>query len=498
MNDYLVEMRGITKRFPGVQALSKVDLGIGRGEILCLLGENGAGKSTLMKILTGVYKPDEGEILFGKESIHLSSTRDAYERGINIIFQEFNLCPNLSAMENLFLGNENRGRGGTFSYRTTQRRAEGYFRKLKIDIDPCTPVNRLGVAQQQMVEIAKALAYDTKVLIMDEPTSALADKEIENLFGIMRDLKSRGISIVFISHKLDEVLTITDRVVVLRDGKNSGDIATAEADEGKLINMMVGRELNHLYAPRKNPPSEEIAVEVKHISGPPNIRDISFYVRKGEIVGLAGLVGAGRTELAKLIIGAVRKKQGEVTIFGKPVDIRTPADSVAAHIAYLPEDRKNSALILGMSARENITMSIHDRITGLFRLISGKKEVAIVDKYIHNLSVKVSSREQCVETLSGGNQQKVVIAKSLAIEPWFLILDEPTRGIDVGAKAEVHTIIADLADRGVSVLVISSELPEVLHLADRILVMHEGTIAMEIDRESANQESIMRAAVGSV
>ncbi len=318
MNDYLVEMKGITKRFPGVQALSNVDLRIGHGEIVCLLGENGAGKSTLMKILTGVYRPDEGEILFGGEAIRLSSTRDAYERGINIIFQEFNLCPNLSAMENVFLGNENRGKGGTFSYKTTQRRAEEYFRRLKIDIDPCTPVNRLGVAQQQMVEIAKALAYDTKVLIMDEPTSALADKEIGNLFDIMRDLKARGISIVFISHKLDEVLSITDRVVVLRDGHNSGDIATRDADEDKLITMMVGRELSHLYAPRKKPPSNEIAVEVKHISGPPNIRDISFTVRKGEIVGLAGLVGADRTELAKLIIGAVRKKRGKLSSLENP------------------------------------------------------------------------------------------------------------------------------------------------------------------------------------
>jgi ABC-type sugar transport system ATPase subunit len=497
MNECLVEMRGITKRFPGVRALHKVDFCVKHGEILSLLGENGAGKSTLMKILTGVYRPDEGTILLEGQPQEFASTRDAYERGINIVFQEFNLCPNLSAMENVFLGNEHRGPRGLFSYRKTKTKAEEIFSRLKIGIDPCAPVERLGVAQQQMIEIAKALAYDTKVLIMDEPTSALADKEIENLFQIMRQLKGRGIAIVFISHKLEEVLAIADRIAVLRDGQNSGDIAAAAADKGALVTMMVGRELDHLYAKRKNPPGAEVAVEVRSLSGPPNIRDVSFRVRKGEIVGLAGLVGAGRTELAKLIVGAVRRHGGEIAVFGKTVDIKQPADAVAAHIAYLPEDRKNLALVLGMTTRENITMGIHSRITGFLNFISARKEKAVADTYIRALNVKVSSREQRVDTLSGGNQQKVVIAKSLAIEPWFLILDEPTRGIDVGAKAEVHAIIADLADRGMAVLVISSELPEVLHLADRILVMHEGTIAADIERKDADQAKILRAAIGS-
>lgn len=496
MSDYLVEMRGISKRFPGVRALRDVNLRIRRGEILCLLGENGAGKSTLMKILTGVYKPDGGTILVDGKPVVLVSPRDAYARGINIIFQEFNLCPNLSAMENVFLGNENRGPQGLFSYRTTRKRTEELFSRLKIDIDPRVRVERLGVAQQQLIEISKALAQDTKLLIMDEPTSALADTEIENLFGIMRDLKSRGISIVFISHKLDEVLAITDHIVVLRDGENIGDIATSEADESTLITMMVGRDLDNLYTARKDRPDGDPVVEVKHLSGPPNIRDVSFFIRKGEIVGLAGLVGAGRTELAKLIIGAVRKERGEIVLFGKPVEINSPADAVGAHVAYLPEDRKNLALVLRMTTRENITMSIHKRIRGLFKLISAAKERTICDLYIENLRVKVSSREQRLETLSGGNQQKVVIAKALAGEPWFLILDEPTRGIDVGAKAEVHAIIADLADQGVAVLVISSELPEILHLSDRILVMHEGRITADIAREDADQERIMRAAIG--
>ncbi len=496
MNDFLVEMTGISKRFPGVQALRNVDLRVRRGEVLCLLGENGAGKSTLMKILTGVYRPDQGRILLDGEPVEFTSPRDAYTRGINIIFQEFNLCPNLSAMENVFLGNENRGRQGLFSYKLTRRRAEELFSRLGIDIDPRVPVERLGVAQQQLIEISKALAQDTRLLIMDEPTSALADAEIESLFGIMRDLKKRDISIIFISHKLDEVLAISDRIVVLRDGENSGDIETPDADEATLITLMVGRVLDNLYAERRNRPDGTAAVELRHLSGPPKISDVSFSVRKGEIVGLAGLVGAGRTELAKLIIGAVRKDRGELVMFGKRVEIRSPADAVAAHIAYLPEDRKNLALVLGMTTRENITMSIHSRIRGLFNLISSAKEREISDFYIQSLRVKVSSREQRLDTLSGGNQQKVVIAKALAGEPWFLILDEPTRGIDVGAKAEVHAIIGELADQGVAILVISSELPEILHLSDRILVMHEGKITADICRDEADQERIMRAAIG--
>jgi ABC-type sugar transport system ATPase subunit len=496
MSKNLVEMKGISKYFPGVRALRNVDFDVKKGEIVCLLGENGAGKSTLMKILTGVYKPDGGCIYYDGGALDLHSTREAYEQGINIIFQEFNLCPNLSAMENIFLGNENRTSTGLFSYRETRKRAVEFFAKLKININPDDLVENLGVAQQQMIEIAKALAYDTKVLIMDEPTSALAEKEIENLFEIMRELKSRGISIIFISHKLDEVLEITDRVVILRDGANAGDVITREADEQKLISIMVGRELSHFYTDRKNKPSDEIVFEAEGVCGPPHIRDASFLIRKGEILGLAGLVGAGRTELAKILIGAEKKTAGRTLINGREINIKSPKDSVGAQIAYLPEDRKNLGLVLPMTVRENTTLSIHDRISSLIKVISGARERKITDKYIIGLRTKVSSREQAVETLSGGNQQKVVIAKSLALEPLLLILDEPTRGIDVGAKAEVHSIIADLADEGMSIIVISSELPEVFHLADRILVMHEGEIAADFNKDEATQEMVMHAAIG--
>jgi len=353
----------------------------------------------------------------------------------------------------------------------------------------------LGVAYQQMVEIAKALTYDIKVLIMDEPTSALAEKEIENLFSIMRELKSRGISIIFISHKLEEVLEITDRIVVLRDGENSGDVDTADTDQNRLVSMMVGREINRLYSARKKKIRNDIALEVSHMSGPPHITDISFSICKGEILGLAGLVGAGRTELALLIIGAEKKTQGKIFISGKEYSINCPGDSAKARIAYLPEDRKNLGLVLPMSVRENITLSIHEKIKGLLNIINPGKEKRISDQYISDLQIKVISREQVVETLSGGNQQKVVIAKALALQPMLLILDEPTRGIDVGAKAEVHSIITKLADEGMSIIVISSELKEVMQLADRILVMHEGRLTANLSKNEADEETIMRAAV---
>jgi len=497
MDDYLIEMRGISKNFPGVRALNKVDFRLKKGEVVCLLGENGAGKSTLMKILTGVYQQDEGQIFYHGNELSLSNPRDAYERGINIIFQEFNLCPNLSAMENLFLGNENRTKIGFFSHKETQRKAKDFFIRLKIDIDPDIQVSKLSVAKQQMVEIAKALSYDTKVLIMDEPTSALTIKEIENLFLIIRELKQRDVAIIFISHKLEEVLEITDRIVVLRDGENCGDITTSEATKNSLVSLMVGREMADFYTKRKTPPSQDILLEVKGITGGSKIKDVSFKVNKGEIVGMAGLVGAGRNALMKLIVGADQKTAGKIFIRGKETEIRNPNESIKAGIAYVPEDRKCLGLVLPMSVRENTTLCVHDKITNTFGAISTKKENSITDSYIKELKIKVFSREQTTRTLSGGNQQKIVIAKSLAVHPELLILCEPTRGIDVGAKAEIHNIIAALADQGMAIIVISSELQEIFNLADRILVMHEGMLTADIPIDKANQEIVMRAAVGA-
>lgn len=497
MNTYLVEMRNICKRFPGVRALHNVNFMIEKGEVVCLLGENGAGKSTLMKILTGVYKQDSGTILFQGEELDVTNTRDAYKRGINIIFQEFNLCPNLSAMENIFLGNENRTKGGFFSHKETREKALALFKKLDIDIDADVPVCSLSVAKQQMVEIAKALSYDTKVLIMDEPTSALTMKEIETLFSIIRSLKERGVAIIFISHKLEEVLAISDRIVILRDGENCGDILAKDATENKLVSLMVGRDMDDFYAKRKSKPSEEVLLEVRGLTGGSKIRDVSFSIRQGEILGLAGLVGAGRNALVKLLIGADRKRAGTIIMHGQEIEIQSPKDAIKHRISYLPEDRKCAGLVLPMSARENTTLCVHDKIQNKIGMIQRKKENAITDTYIDELRIKVFSREQVVRTLSGGNQQKIVLAKALAVDPLLLILCEPTRGIDVGAKAEVHSIITALADTGIAILVISSELPEIFNLADRILVMHEGVITANIPIAEANQENVMRAAIGS-
>ena len=495
MQPVLVEMKGISKEFPGVRALKDVDFTVAKGEILGLIGENGAGKSTLMKVLTGVYPAESGEIFYQGQRLHLTNPGEAYRQGISIIFQEFNLCPNLSAMENIFLGKEVKSAAGLISYTKTRAAATALFQRLKIDIDPDIEVRRLGVAQQQMVEIAKALSYDTKLLIMDEPTSSLAATEIDNLFSIVRDLKSNGIAVVFISHKLDEMLEISERISVLRDGEHVGDLVTADTHKNEIIGLMVGRELGHLFTKRKGKPAQEIALEVQGLSGPPNTKDVSFKLYKGEILGLAGLVGAGRTELANLLMGSTKKIAGKTLLHGQEVTIKHPSDAVKSGIGYVPEDRKNLGLVLPMAARENLSMAIHPKLINVFNIINRKREAETCNKYVDQLRIKISSLKQVTKNLSGGNQQKVVIGKWLATTPSVLILDEPTRGIDVGAKAEVHRIIVELADEGVSILVISSELPEILGLADRVLVMHEGRITADLSKEQADQESIMRAAV---
>ncbi len=491
----LLEMRKITKGFPGVQALRAVDFSIGQGEIVCLLGENGAGKSTLMKVLTGVYTEYQGQIVLDGTPVRFRNTREAAEHGISIVFQEFNLCPNLSAMENLYLGNEVRNRYGFLSYGMMRRKAQEAFANLRADIDPEALVKNLGVAQQQMIEIAKALSHPTRILIMDEPTSALAETEVRNLFAMMRELRGRGMSIVFISHKLSEVLEICDRVVCLKDGENSGQAATSSVNEDGLVSMMIGREIDRIYSRRHGAATEQVVLEVRGLSGAPLIDDISFQLHRGEILGLAGLIGAGRTEVARLIMGADRKSAGAILIDGHEVAINHPADAVALGIGYASEDRKTLGLVLPMTVRENVTLSIHGRILNRLGLISGPIENGIVDDYIGRLQIKVSSREQLARNLSGGNQQKVVLAKWLATEPRVLILDEPTRGIDVGAKAEVHRIIAELADQGMAILLISSELPEILHVCDRVLVMSEGRLAADLSRTEASEDSIMKAAV---
>ena len=493
----LLDMRGITKAFPGVRALDDVGFSVKAGEIVGLLGENGAGKSTLMKILAGVYRADAGEIQLDGRRVAFGTIHEAQAAGVTLIFQELNNCTNMTALENLFLGHEiRRGAALFLDYRAMRARARELFEYLEIHVDLEAEVSQLSTAVQQMIEIAKALLTNVKLLVMDEPTSSLTAKETARLFKVVRELKARGTSIVFISHKLTEVFEITDRIVVLRDGKNAGELDTRTTSMDQLIAAMVGRALGSFAAREPGRPGAEV-LRVEGLTGPPHVKDVSFSLARGEILGLAGLIGAGRTETARMLIGAGRRTRGRIFLDGKEVHIGSPNEAVAHGIAYVPEDRKVQALVLQMTVRENLTLPIHRMVARLRMFLSRRKEEVVTDEYIDALRIKVSSREQVINNLSGGNQQKVVIAKWLATQPKILVLDEPTRGIDVAAKAEVHRIVSELAGRGVGILLISSELPEILALSDRVLVMHEGRVRKVLPRAEATQESIMSAALRS-
>jgi ABC-type sugar transport system ATPase subunit len=489
----LLEMRHISKSFPGVKALAEVDFEVRAGEVVGLLGENGAGKSTLMKILAGVYKLDAGEILWDGKGVQFKSIQQAQDAGVTLIFQELNNCPNLKALENLFLGREiGRARSPFLDGRAMRKKARELFEYLGLELDLDVEVSRLSTAVQQMVEIAKALLTNVRLLIMDEPTSSLTDQETAKLFKVIRELKARGVSVIFISHKLQEVFDITDRIVVLRDGANAGELDSKKGSMEALIGLMVGRELgSFLGRPEGQPPPGAEVLRAEGLCAPPRVLDVSFSLRKGEILGL---IDSGRTETARVLIGAGRRTRGRVFLEGKEVRIRHPRDAVALGIGYVPEDRKNQALVLPMTLRENLTMAIHRALTRL-GFIRGGKEREVTDEWIKALHIKCSTSDQVVKDLSGGNQQKVVIAKWLATRPRVLILDEPTRGIDVAAKAEVHRIIAKLAGEGVAILLISSELPEILGLSDRVLVMHEGRVKALLERSEASQQTIMSAAL---
>jgi inositol transport system ATP-binding protein len=491
----LLQMAGISKAFPGVRALDGVGFAVERGEVVGLLGENGAGKSTLVKILAGVYHADAGQIVWEGRPVAFRSTQEAQRAGVSLIFQELNNCPNLKPVDNLFLGRElYRGRTGFLDYPAMRRKARELFERLGVQVDLDVEVRRFSTAVQQMIEIGKALLTEVKLLVMDEPTSSLTDKETERLFRVIRELKARGTSVVFISHKLAEVFQITDRIEVLRDGKNAGALDPRQGTVDQLISLMVGRDLGSFAAePRAAAPGEEV-LRVAGLSGGP-VRGVSFALRRGEILGVAGLIGSGRTEMARLLLGADRKVQGRVWIEGREVRIRSPRDAVAAGIGFVPEDRKVQALILPMSVRENLTMAIHRQVSRFRAFLSRRMEGAVTDEFVRALRIKLASQEQAVTNLSGGNQQKVVIAKWLATHPRILVLDEPTRGIDVAAKAEVHRIVAELADQGVAILLISSELPEILALSDRVLVMHEGRAKAILEKGEASQETIMSAAL---
>ena len=500
----LLRMTGIDKTFPGVHALDDVHLEIYPGECVALIGENGAGKSTLMKILSGVYQPDGGEIVFAGSPVTLQSPRQAQDLGISIIYQEFNLMPNMTVAENVFIGREPNA-SGFVNRRQMEAETKRLLDALGVDLDPHATVRDLSVAEQQMVEIAKALSTNAQLVIMDEPTSALTDREVENLLEIVKTLKARGLGVIFITHRLEEIYPICDWVTVLRDGRNAGEIPIAEATPETIVRMMVGRNIEDLYektAPAYDPVARPM-LEVRGLSRTGTVRDaaqivlsdVSFSVRAGEIVGLAGLVGSGRTEVARSIFGADLYDRGEILIDGQPVTIRSPRDAIQQGIGLVPEDRKLQGLVLSLAVRENITLPSLGSLVR-FGFVEQGKEQSVARRFVEALRIRTPSLEQKVLNLSGGNQQKVVIAKWLALRPKVLILDEPTRGIDIGAKAEVHHLIAELASQGVAVLMISSELPEILGMSDRILVMREGHIVADIDRADATEESIMRYATG--
>jgi ribose transport system ATP-binding protein len=488
-------MRGIVKQFPGVRALDGVDLDVRPGEVHCLLGQNGAGKSTLMKILAGAERASRGEILLDGNAVAIDSPQRAMDLGINIIYQEFNLVPHLSAAENIFLGREPTGPiPGWVNFRQVYGESRRLMESLGMRLDVRSEVRTLSVAQQQMVEIAKATSRQSRLIVMDEPSATLTDHELANLFALIRSLRERGVSVIYISHRLEEIFEIADRVTVFRDGHHIATRPIAELDRDEIIRMMVGRELKESI-PKQTAPVGEVALEVRGLTRAGAFQDISLTVRKGEVVGLGGLVGAGRTEVARAIFGADRVDAGEVLLGGRPVQIHSPRDAIRLGIGLVPEDRKQLGLVLGMAVRENVTLANLEAVaSGGF--IRPRQEREAAAKYIHDLMIRTPSGEQTVRNLSGGNQQKVVLAKWLFTDSRLLIFDEPTRGIDVGSKVEIYQLMNALTAKGVGILMISSELPELLGMSDRILVMHEGRLAGELPRAEATQERVMHLATG--
>src|SRR5579863_4684025 len=490
-------MRGIGKSFPGVRALSDVSLTLAAGEVLVLVGENGAGKSTLVKILSGALAADAGEILVEGTGVRIDSPHAAELLGIGMIYQEFTLVPQLTAPENIALGAEPT-RGPLIDERAVRKRAERELEELGLELPLDVPVSRLSVGQQQVVEIAKALARRARIIVMDEPTAALSGREIDRLFAIIGRLKANGAGIIYISHRMDELPRIADRVTVLRDGKAIETRAAADFPSDEIVRAMVGRKLDAHYPELPAiPVAAPIVLEVRDLARAPVVRNVSFSVRAGEIVGLAGLVGAGRTELVRAIAGADVPDRGEVLIDGARVRIRAPEDGIAAGIAFITEDRKAQGLVLGMTVRENITLAHLADFVASDHLIDRKREREAADAMIAELDIRTPGSEQIARNLSGGNQQKVVLAKWLLGKARVFFFDEPTRGIDVGAKAEIYNLMLELARNGAAIVMVSSDLPEVLGMAHRILVIRDGRIAAEFARADATPERVIAAATGA-
>lgn len=495
MSAFLLEMKGISKSFPGVKVLSEVQLNVKGGELVALMGENGAGKSTLMKILGGIYERDAGTIIVKGKAQEKMTPDIAASLGIAIIHQEMNLIPHLSVMENIFLGREyTYGKSGFVNWPKMRRETRRWLEQLAIRLDPDTPVGELSVGQQQMIEIVKALSMQADILVLDEPTAALTNREIDALFEMIASLKQKGVGMIYISHRMEEIFQVSDRITVLRDGQYVDTVETAQTNLDQLVKMMVGREITDRFPKAKVQWGEE-RLRVESLSVKGKLSNLSFSVRSGEIVGVAGLMGAGRTEMVKALFGLEKVREGQIFVDGQPIRVTRPSDAISAGIALVTEDRKEEGLVLTLSVRENLSLPNLEKVSSL-GVMQPSRERSLSEDAISRLFIKTAGGEQIVGSLSGGNQQKVVIGKWLAAKPKILILDEPTRGVDIGAKKEIYDIMNRLAQDGVAILMISSELPEVLGMSDRVLVMHEGRIAGEFTREQATQESIMHAATG--
>ena len=493
MNEVFLKMTGIQKSFPGVHALDDVHLEVRSGEVMALVGENGAGKSTLMKVLTGIYQKDAGQIVVDGQEVEITDPKHAQSLGISIVHQELNLMNDLTVAENIFIGRESLS-GILLNKKEQNKRAQELLDSLHISIEPTTLVKKLTVAKQQMVEIAKALSFNnTKLLIMDEPSAALTTQEIEDLFTFIRDMKSRGVGVIYISHRLDELFEITDRITVMRDGQYVGMLNTSETTMDEIVKMMVGRVIYEEPKTHSNVPADApVILEARGLKSK-EVKDVSFQLKKGEILGFAGLMGAGRTETCRLVCGADKREAGQIFVNGEEVKIDTPRDAVSHGIGYLSEDRKQYGLCLGLSVSDNVALPSLEQVSG--SVVSDDKLRNLAQGYVEQIAIKTPTVDSLVRSLSGGNQQKVVIAKWLLRNCDVLIFDEPTRGIDVGAKSEIYKLMNELAAEGKSIIMISSEMPELLRMSDRVMIMCEGKVTGELDISEATQENVMTYAV---
>jgi ribose transport system ATP-binding protein len=494
--EVILEVREVSKNFPGVLALDRVSFDLRRGEVHALVGENGAGKSTLMKILSGVYQPDEGTIIYKGKPVTFHDVTQARDAGIGIIYQELNLIPHLTVAGNIFVGREPVTAWGTLDEKRMNAEAAAILNRLDLKLDPAIVLKELPVSKQQMVEIAKALSLNSEVLIMDEPTSALTEAEIDTLFTVIHTLCDHGVAIIYISHRLDELRHIVDRISIFRDGRSISTDNYADIGLNEIINRMVGRRLENKFPPKKNVPGKKPLLEVRGLVRPGVLHDITFDLFPGEVLGVAGLMGAGRSELGRAIFGADPVQSGEVFMDGRKLRIRSPADAIGAGIAYLSENRKEEGLAVKMELAVNITMANVMEVSRRFGILSSRQEMAAARKFVDDLAIRTPSLMQIVNNLSGGNQQKVVVAKWLFCNSKILIFDEPTRGIDVGTKYAIYELIDALAAEGRGIIVISSDLPEILGLSDRVLVLHEGNLAATLVTARTSQEEILTRAAG--